>query len=153
VGYVAADAGLYPLLTGWENLEFFAGLSGTTGVAVRARAGPWTGVLGLDDSALNRATGTWSSGMRQKLSLVRALWAAPDALLLDEPTAHVDPDVVVAVTAALRRAADSGVAVLWATHDLAAAHAICDRIVVLDRTVIREVRGSGEAIRGLSGLA
>lgn len=151
VGFVAADGGLYPLLTGWENLAFFAGLRGSW--TVRALAQPLLERLCLPEDAMNRRTGTWSSGMRQKLALVRAMADAPRLLLLDEPTAHVDPDVTVVVTDALRDAAHRGAAVLWATHDLAAAHAVSDRLVWMNRRVLGTVAASGAPLGRLADLA
>lgn len=135
IGLITAEPGLYPLLTGAENLAFFGGLAGLSAAEVGRRAAPWVERLGLG-AALATRVGAWSSGMRQKLSLVRARLLDPRALLLDEPTANLDPIAADAVWRAVDDAASSGIAVVIATHDLRAGETICDRVAILDRRVL-----------------
>jgi ABC-type multidrug transport system ATPase subunit len=130
VGLITAEPGIYPLLTGRENLEFFGGLYGLSAADTEARARPLVDRLDLA-GALDRRTAEWSSGMRQKLSLARALVMNPRVLLLDEPTANLDPIASRAIHEAIRAEADRGVAVVLATHDLPHAEAICDRVAVI----------------------
>ncbi len=137
VGLITAEPGLYPLLTGAENLRFFAALYGLTAQEADRRAAPWVARLGLG-AHLHTRVGAWSSGMRQKLSLVRARLLDPRALLLDEPTANLDPIAADAVWRAVAEAADAGAAVVLATHDLRAAEALCDRVLILDGRVVAE---------------
>ena len=142
VGLITAEAGLYPLLTGRENLWFFGGLYGLSSAEVDARAAPFLAQLELAPH-VDRPVGTWSSGMRQKLSLARALLMKPKLLLLDEPTANLDPLAAHAIHAAVRAEADRGTGVVLATHDLVAAEAICDQVAVIDGTVVRVERFDG----------
>ncbi|MFZ5481763.1 MAG: ABC transporter ATP-binding protein [Myxococcota bacterium] len=135
VGLITAEQGLYPLLSGWENLRFFGGLFGLRRAEVERRAEPHVARLGLA-GALDRPIGAWSSGMRQKLSLVRALLGRPKVLLLDEPTSNLDPISADALHHALREVAAEGMAVVIATHDLPAAEAMCDRVAVLRRRLL-----------------
>jgi ABC-2 type transport system ATP-binding protein len=135
IGLITADPGLYPLLTGAENLAFFGGLAGLARAEVARRAAPWVERLGLGAALATRVAG-WSSGMRQKLFLVRARLLDPKALLLDEPTANLDPIAADAVWHAVHDAASSGIAVVVATHDLRAAETICDRVALLDGRVL-----------------
>ncbi len=130
VGLITAEPGLYPLLTGRENLRFFAGLYGLGPVDVDRRAEALLGEVGLGD-ALDSRSGGYSSGMRQKVSLARALLLEPRLLLLDEPTANLDPLSSRAIHEVVRRRADAGVAVVLATHALHDAEAICDRVAVV----------------------
>ena len=134
VGLITADHGLYPLLTGRENLAFFGGLFGLTPSQVADRAGPLVQELELEPHLDNRA-GSYSSGMKQKLSLVRARLLEPKALLLDEPTANLDPLSADTIHRVVRREADRGLAVVLVTHDLTSARAVCDRVAVIDGTV------------------
>lgn len=134
IGLITAEPGLYPLLTGAENLRFFAGLLGISSAEADRRAEPWARSLDLTD-ALATPVGAWSSGMKQKLSLVRARLGQPRVLLLDEPTANLDPVSASAVWRAVAQAADEGIAVVIATHDLTSAEARCDKVAVLQRTV------------------
>lgn len=134
VGLITAEPGLYPALTVRENLVWFAGLSGRPAAwTERALIGP-ARELGLD-AHLDRPVAELSSGQRQKASLVRALLLAPSVLLLDEPTANLDPLSAHTLLARIRALADSGLAVVLCTHDLRAADPICDRLVVFDRTI------------------
>ncbi len=137
VGLVTARPGLYPLLTGRENLHHFGGLFGLSPREVDERAEPLAKTLQLerfDDRVVQLST-----GMQQKLSLIRALLLSPKLLLFDEPTAHLDPFAAQALHAEVRRRADAGLACVLATHDLSAAEAMCDRVLLVDGTIKREL--------------
>jgi ABC-2 type transport system ATP-binding protein len=143
VGLITADAGVYPLLSGRENLDFFGGLYGLDAAQIERRSRPFLEELDLLRE-IDRPTAEWSSGMRQKLSLARALLMSPKLLLLDEPTANLDPVASHQIHAAVRARADAGVAVVVATHDLLAAEGICDQVAVIRRTVVARERLTGE---------
>jgi len=130
VGLITAEPGLYPLMTGWENLEFFGGLYGMSAAIVRDKAAPLAADLGLE--RLDQRVATCSSGMKQKVSLLRALLMSPRLLLLDEPTANLDPRSAQVIWATVRKGAEAGLAVVLATHDLRAAEQICDRVAYVD---------------------
>lgn len=134
VGLVTARPGLYPLLTGWENLRHFGGLYGLSRDEVTSRAEPLLASLDLHDG-LDDRVGQWSTGMQQKLSLVRALLLSPKLLLFDEPTANLDPVASDTLYVELRTRADDGLACVLVTHDLTAAEAVCDRVMLLDGEV------------------
>lgn len=135
VGLITADAGLYPLLTGRENLRFFGGLYGLGPAEVDRRAAPLIEALDLTD-ALDRPAAEGSSGMRQKLSLCRALLMSPRLLLLDEPTANLDPLAARVIYAVAREQAAAGVTVVLVTHDLYAAEHLCDRVLLVAGRVV-----------------
>lgn len=137
VGLITAEPGLYPLLTGRENLRFFGSLCGLGAAEVDKRTGPLVARLELDDAALDRPSAEYSSGMRQKVSLLRALLLSPALLLLDEPSSNLDPVATRTLYGAVRAQADQGVAVVLCTHDLRAASRICDRVAVLSRRLLR----------------
>lgn len=142
VGLITAEPGLYPLLTGRENLHFFGGLYGLSPAEVDRRATPFAERLGVGE-ALDRPVDACSSGMRQKLSLARALLMDPPVLLLDEPTANLDPLSAATIHAEARALADAGRTVVLVTHDLPLAESIADRAALLDRTVVATVSFSG----------
>lgn len=139
VGLVTARSGLYPLLTGRENLRHFGGLFGLNAREVDEKSALLIKVFKLTGSVDERV-GRMSTGMQQKLSLIRALLLSPKLLLFDEPTANLDPLASRALYAEVRNRADEGLACVLVTHDLFAAEAICDRVLIIDGTVKRELR-------------
>jgi ABC-2 type transport system ATP-binding protein len=99
--------------------------------AAAARASELLTDVGLEEAADRRVSG-YSSGMRARLSLARALLREPPALLLDEPTQSLDPVAAAEFRVTiLRLAADRGSAVLLATHNLHEAAALAQRTVLL----------------------
>lgn len=138
VGLVTARPGLYPLLTGRENLHHFGGLFGLAPREVDEKAEPLRQTLQLS-TGWDERVGQWSTGMQQKLSLIRALLLSPRLLLLDEPTANLDPVVSRTLYAEVRRRADEGLACVLVTHDLEAGETFCDRVLLIDGKVKREI--------------
>lgn len=134
VGLITATPGLYPLLSGRENLDFFGKLYGLGPATVAERTATLVEALGLSNQLDYRAS-TYSSGMQQKVSIARALLMNPPVLLLDEPTSNLDPLSAHEVHGTARRHADAGNAVVWVTHDLHAAEQICDRVAFVSRKV------------------
>jgi ABC-2 type transport system ATP-binding protein len=142
VGLVTARPGLYPLLTGRENLQHFGGLFGLGPLEVDARAEPLAQALELT-RGLDEPVGRLSTGVQQKVSLIRALLLSPKLLLFDEPTANLDPPSAAALYGELRRRADQGLACVLVTHDLPHAEAVCDRAIIVDGEVRRELELDG----------
>ena len=134
VGLISAVPGLYPLLSGWENLEYFGGLNNLSAAEVRQRSVDLVTKLGITDQ-MDRQVKEYSSGMQQKVSLVRALLMKPKLLLLDEPTSNLDPVSTHIIHKTVRDQADQGVGVILCTHDLHAAEYICDKVAVMQQTV------------------
>ncbi|MCU0634139.1 MAG: ATP-binding cassette domain-containing protein [Gemmatimonadaceae bacterium] len=136
LGYLPQDFGLYPVLTVTEQLEHFAALKGWT-IASERR--------GAVDAQLD-AVGLWaqrgarvgalSGGMRQRLGLAIALIGRPALLVIDEPTAGLDPDERTRLLNLLAGLAESTI-VLLSTHLVDDVEALCDRVVILDRGRVR----------------
>ncbi|MBN1579048.1 MAG: ATP-binding cassette domain-containing protein [Chitinispirillaceae bacterium] len=141
IGMVTARPGLYPLLTGRENLRHFGGLFGLSPHEVDGKAEPLARALELT-AGFDERVGRMSTGMQQKLSLIRALLLSPKLLLFDEPTANLDPLASRVLYTEVRRRADEGLACVVVTHDLSAAEAVCDRVLILDGTIRRELKFS-----------
>jgi ABC-2 type transport system ATP-binding protein len=121
----------YWRLSGRENLEFFAILYGLTRPAARQRTTELLELLGLGPVAERRFDG-YSSGMRARLSLARALVASPPVLLLDEPTRALDPVIAAELRGlTVDLAHDDRRAVLWVTHDIHEAATVADRLLFL----------------------
>jgi ABC-2 type transport system ATP-binding protein len=148
VGLVLARPGLYPLLTGWENLVYFSGLFGMGEDAARQAAEPLLARYGLV-AHMHNSVSSWSTGMQQKLSLVRALMLKPDVLLFDEPAANLDPLAADLMYRELRTRADEGMACVLVTHDLGAVESFCDKVVLVDGGIRRAMDlGRGGAPSG-----
>jgi len=130
VGLVLADdRTLYWRLTGRQNLEFHGALYGMPRAAASARADEVLAVAGLDE--VNRRVFGYSTGMRARLAIARALIADPPVLVLDEPTRSLDPLAARDTCDTLRNLADGGRAVLLASHRLEELERIADDIAVL----------------------
>ncbi|MEZ5292711.1 MAG: ATP-binding cassette domain-containing protein [Vicinamibacterales bacterium] len=124
VGYVPQDALLFPHMSVRRNLEY--------GAHDRARVDAVAGMLEIA-ALLDRPVPSLSGGERQRVALGRALAAAPDLLLLDEPLGALDParrDRILPYVLRTRQAL--GVPIVWVTHDLAELAHAADRAVVLD---------------------
>lgn len=128
VGILTETPGLYDRLSARRNLELHARLQGVPDVD--AAVGRYLELLGLADRADDPA-GTFSKGMRQKLALARALLHEPRILLLDEPTAGLDPHVARVVRDAIAALRKAGRTILVSTHNLEEAERLCDRVALI----------------------
>ena len=131
---IADERSLYWRLTARDNLELYGALQGLGRGAASARAGELLEVVGLDDTG-EKMVGSFSSGMKQRLLIARALIAYPRVLLLDEPTRSLDPVSARRFRAFLREeiTGRQGCTVLLATHNAEEALELCDRVAVLSR--------------------
>jgi ABC-2 type transport system ATP-binding protein len=150
IGFLLPDErSWYWRLTGRHNLEFFAALYGFGREAATRRADELLGEFGLRDAA-DRSFGGYSSGMRLRLSLARALLANPPVLLLDEPTRSIDPIGAEQFRELFRDAAGRrNVAVLFASHDLHEAAEIATRTAILVEGRLSGVVEQGTDAAGL----
>jgi ABC-2 type transport system ATP-binding protein len=130
---IADERSLYWRLTAFQNLELFAALQGMRGAQVQSRVIEVLHVVGLSDTA-DKIVGAFSSGMKQRLLIARALVAQPKILLLDEPTRSLDPISARAFRAFLREeiSGRQGCTVLLATHSADEVVELCSRVAVLD---------------------
>lgn len=126
---LADDRGWYWRISARRNLEFHAAL-GAGAEATREHAESLLETFGLAEHA-DRRVGTYSSGMRARLGLVRAMATRPPVLLLDEPSSRLDPAAAVELRESIKRVAAGGTAILLATHDLREAADVADDVVAL----------------------
>ncbi|HWJ50833.1 MAG TPA: ABC transporter ATP-binding protein, partial [Solirubrobacteraceae bacterium] len=125
VAYVAGEPSLWPSLTSAETFEFLARLSGGTDVAYRDVL---VDRFQLDTNKKIRAL---SKGNRQKVQLIAAFAGRADLLLLDEPTAGLDPLMEVAFRETVVEAKRRGQAIFLSSHILSEVEALCDRVGIL----------------------
>mgnify|MGYP000849770518 FL=1 len=127
--YIAENVALYERLSGVENVDFFMRLLGRRLATSEIEA--LLARVGLPQHAWHRQAHGYSKGMRQKVGIVMALAKGARVLVLDEPTAGLDPEASVAFGTLIRDVADEGAAVIMATHDLLRAQELADRCGVL----------------------
>ena len=135
IGFVTSDErSFYWRLTGSENLFFFARLYGLGRGAARRRSAHLMEAMELEEVA-GRQFMHYSSGMKQRLAIARALLHDPAILCLDEPTRSLDPIAAKHLRrfVAGRLNREGGKTILLATHNLQEAEEMCDRLAVLDR--------------------
>ncbi|WP_181350799.1 ABC transporter ATP-binding protein [Thalassobacillus sp. CUG 92003] len=126
IGVVFETADFYEKLTAVENLEFFGSLyKQTTGDPMY-----WLERFGLIEAAHQRV-GSFSKGMKMRLSLCRALQHEPQLLLLDEPTSGLDPSWSVVVKDILKEQQEKGVTIVLSTHHMSVAQDICDQLAFI----------------------
>ena len=131
IGLVPQEPALYDELTAEANLQFFGRLYGLSGCQLRRQVERALTRSRLSDRARDRVS-RFSGGMKQRLNLACALLHDPAVILLDEPTAALDPASRDALFADLHELRESGHAIVLTTHHLDEAEYGCDRIAVLE---------------------
>jgi sodium transport system ATP-binding protein len=145
IGVLSDARGLYPRLTGRENIRYFGALHGLSGAALDARIEELVRVLGLAEVADRRAQG-YSQGERMKVAIARALVHDPQTLLLDEPTNGLDILSTRALRELLRGLRASGKCLLFSSHVMQEVTALCDRIVILGHGKVVASGTAGELV-------
>jgi ABC-2 type transport system ATP-binding protein len=131
IGLAGQFAAVEPAMTGRENLEMVARLFGHGRREAARRAASVLEQLGLVDAA-DRLARTYSGGMRRRLDLGASLVGEPRLLLLDEPTAGLDPRSRIELWDAVRALVDAGTDVLLTTQYLDEADRLASRVVIID---------------------
>lgn len=154
VGLVPEAPGFVEHLSGLANLRLLASIRGVIGIGDVRRA---MSTCGLDPDD-NRSVAKYSLGMRQRLSLAQAIMERPRALLLDEPTNGLDVVGITDLRGIIRLQAESGVAILLASHLLSEVERACDRVLVVTGGRLRrdltaaDLRSATSRVRvGVSG--
>lgn len=150
VGLVPQEPAVYDELTAYDNLAFFGELYGLSGSDLRRRVLRSLSRVKLSDHTQHRVS-TFSGGLKQRLNLAAALLHDPPVLLLDEPTAALDPASRDAFFADLTRLRDDGHAVLLTTHHVDEAEGGCDRVAVLECGRLRACGEPSELLRAHAG--
>ena len=147
-GVVTESASLDARLTARDNLGIYADLFGVPRDEVAPRTEALLARFGLADRADDRVA-TYSTGMRQRLMLARALLHEPEIMFLDEPTAGLDPVAARQVHELIGRLArEERRTVFLCTHNLVEAQRLCDRVAVLEHGRLAALGTPGELARG-----
>ncbi|MEX2547021.1 MAG: ABC transporter ATP-binding protein [Chloroflexota bacterium] len=143
IGYLPGEFNLYDRLTGAQTIEYFANLRGGVDTGYQASL---IERLDLDPSRRYRE---YSRGNKQKVALVCALQHRPDLLILDEPTAGLDPLVQQIFFEVLHEATSEGRTVFFSSHVISEVERICDRVAIIREGRIAEV----DAVHELRAMA
>ena len=141
---------LYDFMSGLEFLGFVADIHGIPAARRRELVTRYADAYGLT-ADLGGAVGSYSHGMKQKLALISAFLREPRLLMLDEPFVGLDPLAAHTLKGHLRALCDSGGAVLFSTHVLEVAQALCDDVVIIKRGRL-VVAGPTASVTGDSSL-
>ena len=140
VGFLPENPYFYKYLTGLETLKFYGKICGIRGAALKERSNELLKLVGLED-ARDRRLGGYSKGMLQRIGLAQALIQEPRLLVLDEPTAGVDPAGSREIRDLILNFKARGITILLCSHLLGQVQEICDRIGILHRgDLVREGR-------------
>jgi sodium transport system ATP-binding protein len=151
IGILPHNAGLYPLLTARENIEYFGRLASMSRLEARTRASELIEWLELGDIANRRAKG-FSQGQKIRTALGRALVHRPRNLVLDEPTNGLDVPAVRKLRGLLARLRDAGHCILFSSHVMQEVAQLCDEVVVIARGAV-VATGAPEQLRARTGAA
>jgi ABC-2 type transport system ATP-binding protein len=149
LGVVPQELALYDDLSAAANLSFWGAAYGLSGDPLRRRVGEVLDLIGLADRARDRVS-HFSGGMKRRLNFGCGIVHGPRVLLLDEPTAGVDPQSRVRVLELVREQARAGTTVLYTTHYMEEAQDLCHRIAIVDHGRLLAL-GTLDELRALVG--
>ncbi|MCC7387254.1 MAG: ABC transporter ATP-binding protein [Phycisphaerales bacterium] len=132
LGVAPQALAIYDELSARENIQFFGSLYGLSGKDRARRADELLELVGLTDRAADRVKG-FSGGMKRRVNLACALVHDPKAVLLDEPTAGVDPQSRHAIFEIVRTLRDQGRTIVYTTHYMEEAQKLCARVGIIDK--------------------
>jgi len=151
LGYLPQDFGLYPTLTAWQMLDYFAKLKGITDKKERHS---------LIDALLERVNlssertqrlGEFSGGMRQRLGIAQALIGEPELIIVDEPTAGLDPEERVRFHNLISETARETTVVILSTHIVSDVSNVCSSMAIIRQGKILSTCSPRQAVDRLDG--
>ncbi|HEY5793164.1 MAG TPA: ABC transporter ATP-binding protein [Chthoniobacterales bacterium] len=135
VGFLPENPYFYKFLTAEETLRFYGKICGMGGRKLRERIDELLALVGMED-ARHRRVGGYSKGMLQRIGLAQALMQSPRLLVLDEPTAGVDPVGSRQIRDLILDLKQRGITILLTSHLLEQVQQVCDRVGILSRGVL-----------------
>jgi len=148
IGYLPESAPLYREMLVYDYLVHTAAVRGLSGQAGRDRIGHLADLCGLRE-VMHKPVSALSKGYRQRTGLAAALMSDPEILILDEPTSGLDPNQISGIRRIIREIGRTKT-VIFSTHILSEAEAVCDRVVIINRGRIA-ADGSAEMLKTRTG--
>ena len=148
IGFLSGATGLYGRLSGRENIQYFGRLHGIEQSKLDSRIDELSELLDME-SFLDRRSENYSTGMKQKTAIARAVIHEPELVILDEPTTGLDIMATQTVLDFIRRLKNDKVPVIFSTHHLDEVAELCDKVTVIDKG-LNKFSGSLEEFIALS---
>lgn len=148
IGIVPQSLSFYPSLSARENLSFFGRLYGLKGGSLRRRIEDCLEIVSLKERA-EQFVGQFSHGMKRRLNIAIGLLHEPEILVMDEPTVGIDPQSRAEILEGLQSMNRAGVTLLYTTHYMEEAQALCDRVAILDLGKVIALDAPRTLIQGL----
>lgn len=149
IGYVPQDIALYPMLSGRDNLDFWAGIYGLRGRLRKERIEEVIEIVRLGDRIKDRVS-RYSGGMKRRLNIAVSLMHHPRILLMDEPTVGVDIQSRSCILDALSALKKEGRTIIFTSHYVDELETLCDRIAIMDKGKILAA-GPADELKKASG--
>jgi sodium transport system ATP-binding protein len=149
IGFLSANTAIYDRMSAWETVEFFGKLYGLTDAHLRGRMESVFATLQMNDFR-DVLGAKMSTGMRQKVSIARAIVHDPPVMIFDEPTLGLDVLVARAVLDNIKRLRDQGKCILYSTHIMREVEKLCDQVAIVSKGRI-QTAGTLEELRERHG--
>jgi sodium transport system ATP-binding protein len=149
IGFLSANTAIYDRMTAWEMVEFFGKLYGLSEERLRERMEAIFASLQMNDFR-DVLGAKMSTGMRQKVSIARAIVHDPPVMIFDEPTLGLDVLVARAVLQNIERLRDLGKCIVYSTHIMREVEKLCDRVAIVSKGRIQAM-GTLEELRQRHG--
>jgi sodium transport system ATP-binding protein len=149
IGFLSASTAIYDRMTAWEMVEYFGKLYGLTKERLRERMESIFTTLQMNDFR-DVLGAKISTGMRQKVSIARAIVHDPPVMIFDEPTLGLDVLVARAVLKNIERLRDEGKCILYSTHIMREVEKLCNRVAIVSKGKI-QATGTLEELRDKYG--
>ena len=147
LGVVPQDIVLYDYLNAQENLAFYGRLYGLPGRKLKNRIKELLQFTQLDEKAVKRHVSTYSGGMKRRVNIAAALLHEPQVMLLDEPTAGLDPQNKHALWEIIQSLKKQRKTIVLTTHMMDEAEELCDRVAIMDHGKIIALGSPSQLVR------
>ncbi len=149
IGYAIQGSVLFPHMTVEQNISYVPNLLNKRNrQKTREAVSKWMRIVGLDEEMKSRYPSELSGGQQQRVGIARALAASPEILLMDEPFGAVDELTRAQLQTELRRIYEqTGITVLFVTHDISEALKLGTKVLVMDKGEIQQYAAPQELLR------